>query len=138
MKTKLKIMTLVTAFTLAFSATQGFAGEENAFKAIGKVTESPAAHTTKHEHELKFVRLSDGEVFDIVDSPALLKAHCETEKNSVVEIQGYRTGKFLFWGGDLVVTAFKVHEDIEVPRVAHVTPESIVRPASERRRNPKI
>lgn len=121
-------MAMVAGFALMFSTAQAFASEENTFKAVGKISESPSDHTTKHEHELQFVRLSDGEKFDIVDSPKLLKEHCESEKNSVVEIEGYRTGKFLFWGGNLVVTSFKVHEDIETPKLAHVKPESIVRP----------
>lgn len=122
MNTKSKLMTLVTGITLALSTAQAWAGEENSFKAIGKIIESPNDHTTKHEHALRFVRLSDGETLDIADSPALLKEHCETEKNSVVEIEGYRTGKFLFWGGNLVVTNFKVHSDIEIPKVAHLSP----------------
>lgn len=128
MKTKSRVMAMVAGFALVFLTMQANASEENTFKAIGRVTESSSDHTTKHEHELRFVRLNDGEVFDIVDSPALLKEHCESEKNSVVEVEGYRTGKFLFWGGNLVVTGFKVHDDIQVPKVAHVKPESIVRP----------
>lgn len=136
MNTKSKIMTLVVGFALVFSTTQVQASEENTFKALGKVTESPSDHTTNHEHKLQFVRLSDGERFDIVDSPELFNAHCKTEKNSVVEIEGYRTSQFLFWGGELVVTGFKVHDDIEVPRMAHVSPESIVR--STRRPNSRL
>jgi hypothetical protein len=125
MNTKSKIMALVIGITLALSTAQAWAGEENTFKAIGKITESRNDHTTKHEHELNFVRLSDGETFDIVDSPQLVKEHCETEKNSVVEVEGYRTGKFLFWGGNLVVTNFKVHSDIEVPKMAHLSPAAV-------------
>ena len=127
MKIQSKFTAMIAGFALLLSTGQAWAGEKNTFKAIGRVTESPTDHTTKHEHDLQFVRLSDGETFDIVDSPALLKEHCESEKNSVVDVEGYRTGKFLFWGGNLVVTSFKVHEDIENPKLAHVKPESIVR-----------
>lgn len=106
-----------------FLTAQVHGNEGNRFQAIGKIAESPDDHTSNHEHQLRFVRLDDGEVFDIVESPELLKMHCKSEKNPVVEIEGYRTGKFLFWGGNLVVTSFKVHEDIEVSRIAHVNPQ---------------
>lgn len=128
MKTKSTVMAMVAGFALVFFTAQANASEENTFKAIGKITESPSNHTTKHKHELQFVRLTDGETFDIVDSPELLKEHCESEKNSVVEVEGYRTGKFLFWGGNLVVTAFKVHDDIQVPKMAHLKPKPVRHP----------
>lgn len=136
MKTKSHLLTLAMLCNLGLSTAQASANE-NTFQAIGKITESPSDHTTKHEHDLSFVRLSDGETFDIVDSPELLKAHCESGKNSVVEIEGYRTGKFLFWGGNLVVTGFKVHEDIAVPTMAHVVPKP-VRSAAERKYSSRL
>lgn len=132
---KSQTMALVAGFALLFSTGQAWASEENAFKAVGKITENLSAHTTNHNHDLQFVRLSDGETFDIVDSPELLKEHCVSEKNSVVEVEGYQTGKFLFWGGNLVVTSFKVHSDIQVPAIAHTKPRAAVRPA--RYQNPR-
>ncbi len=124
---KTKLATLFAGYIFFFAVQQLQAANGNTFRAIGKVTEAASDHTTLHEHKLKFVRLNDGEVFEIVDSPELIKEHCQSEKNPVIEIEGYRTGKFLFWGGDLVITSFKIHQDIEVPRMAHVDPNSIPR-----------
>lgn len=124
----LKKISFATMFVMfMFSGAPSAFADENAFKAIGKIIESRYDHTTKHEHKLKFVRLDDGEIFDIEESPELLREHCQSEKDSVIEVEGYLTGKFLFWGGDLVVTNYKVHGDIEVPVTKHVDPKTLPR-----------
>lgn len=123
------ITKLLVISSIVFLNVEAYSADQSTFKEIGKITEEASDHTTEHEHKLKFIRLRDGAKFDITDSPQLLKAHCESEKDPVVEIEGYRTDRFLFWGGDLVVTNFKIHEDIEVPRIAHANPEDVrVRP----------
>lgn len=114
---------------VALSVQSGIivASEQDKFRAVGKITEDRYDHTTKHEHKLKFIRIDDGKEFDIEDSPALVSEHCRTEKGPVVEVEGYLKNKFLFWGGNLVVTNYKVHEDIEVPAIRHVDPKTLPR-----------
>lgn len=70
-------------------------------------------HTTRHDHDLEFVRESDGETFDIVDSPALEKIHCDSSKKLRVKIEAEKTSRFLFWGGNLIVKNFKVLEELD-------------------------
>lgn len=112
-------------FFALFLAINANANTEEPLHFIGKIKEDFSDHTTKHEHQLQIVRVDDGEVFDIVDSPALLKEHCKSEINSVLEVSGKLTDKFLFWGGNLVVSDFKVHEDIVIPKIAHVAREKL-------------
>ncbi|MCB0361355.1 MAG: hypothetical protein KDD35_01450 [Bdellovibrionales bacterium] len=70
-------------------------------------------HTTRHDHDMEFVRESDGETFDIVDSPDLEKVHCESSKKLRVKIEAEKTSRFLFWGGNLIVKNFEVLEELE-------------------------
>tara|TARA_B100001248_G_scaffold227480_1_gene185923 strand:- start:1264 stop:1656 length:393 start_codon:yes stop_codon:yes gene_type:complete len=79
----------------------------------GVVKASDLSHTKKHDHFLEFVRSGDGKVFDIVDSPELVKMHHDTNRSYKVKIEGYLTSKFLFWGGNLVVKDFKVLEALD-------------------------
>ena len=83
--------------------------------------EADGSHTSKHYHDLDFVRQSDGESFDVIKSPALEKIHCDTEKRLLVEIEAERTPKVLFWGNNLIVKKFTVLEELEpVPHKKHV------------------
>ena len=75
--------------------------------------EADGGHTTRHDHDLEFVRQSDGETFDIVDSPALEKVHCDTSKKLRVKIEPEKTSRFLFWGGNLIVKNFEVLEELD-------------------------
>ena len=74
--------------------------------------EADGGHTTRHDHELEFVRKSDGESFSIVDSPDLEKAHCDSSKKLRVKIEAEKTSRFLFWGGNLIVKNFEVLEEL--------------------------
>lgn len=114
MKLRLMFMT-----ALLVVATQARANETTVFREVGKIIENTANHTQRHDHALRFQRFSDGKEFDIVDSPELVELHCKTGTNPVMEVEGYRTDKVLFWGGNLVVNNFTVHDDIAVPAVAH-------------------
>lgn len=89
-------------------------------KWIGVVKGDPLYHTTDHDHSLEFLRQSDGDTFDIVDSPKLVKLHHDTEKNFLAEIEAEKTSRFLFWGGNLIVKNFKVLKELET--VAHSEP----------------
>lgn len=84
-------------------------------KWTGIVKEEGGFHTTGHTfgHSLEFVRESDGKDFDIVDSAELENLHIQKEKNLLVEIEAQKTGKFLFWGGNLIVTNFKVLKELD-------------------------
>lgn len=83
--------------------------------------EADGSHTTKHYHDLDFVRKSDGESFDIIDSPELEKIHCSSSKRLLVEIEAERTPKVLFWGNNLIVKKFTVLEELEeLPHKKHV------------------
>lgn len=78
--------------------------------------EADGGHTTRHDHSLEFVRKSDGKTFDIVDSPALEKVHCDSSKKLLVKIEAEKTSRFLFWGGNLIVKNFEVIEELaQVP-----------------------
>lgn len=110
----------VSAFAVTESDHRGFdieppATEEKRevekVKWEGYVT-AGAGHTKGHNHNLKFVRKSDGESFDIVDSPALEKIHCETSKNLWVNIEAEKTSQFLFWGNNLIVRNFEVVKEL--------------------------
>jgi len=90
-------------------------------KWVGTVKDDADSHTTEHEHELEFTRKDNGDSYDIVDSPELVKLHHDTEKNYVVEIEAEKTSKFLFWGGNLIVKNFKVIEEAS-DRIAHRAP----------------
>ena len=101
-------------------------------KWVGVVKGTEDYHTTDHDHELVFVRQSDGEDFDIVDSPKLVKLHHNSEKNYLMEIEAEKTSRFLFWGGNLIVKNFKVLKELET--VAHKKPaRTPVRTFSDRR-----
>src|SRR5689334_4842341 len=56
-------------------------------KWIGEVKDDHSSHTTEHQHELQFTRKGNGKIYDIVDSPELVKLHHETGKNYVLEIE---------------------------------------------------
>jgi hypothetical protein len=122
MNAKLNIASVVVGGGLFLSTAQASTHDETTLRAVGAIIENPSDHTTRHDHSLKFLNLLDGQISDIVDSPELIKSHCESGQKSVVEITGSRTGKFLFWGGNLVVTDFRIHPDIEAPRLAHTSP----------------
>lgn len=114
----MKIRLLVVTFLLV-AAAQASAGEGTPFKAVGRIVENTRGHTQRHDHELRFQRFVDSKEFDITDSPQLVNFHCKTGISPVLEVEGYTTDKVLFWGNNLVVNNFKVHEDIEVAAVPH-------------------
>lgn len=74
----------------------------------GEISDPPEEHTTLHSHHLRFKEEITGEVYDIVNSPELVKIHHETEKNYRLLIEGEITPRFLFWGGNLIVRNFKI------------------------------
>lgn len=96
------------------------------FRWVGTVQDDENVHTTEHGHNLRFTRLDDGEQFNIVDSPQLVKAHCEGEKNYIVEIDAEKTPKFLFWGGNLIVKNFRIVEPSLAKHVPHYSPEDVM------------
>ncbi len=107
-------MAMLVAFGL--SAQLSWAGE--VVKWTGIVQEEGGYHTPKHDrdHEIEFVRQGDNDTFDVVDSPELTKLHAEKDKKLLVEIDGEKTSRFLFWGGNLVVKNFKVLQALdEIP-----------------------
>jgi len=90
-----------------------YAGEKVQW--TGVLSEEDGYHYNQHEfgHDLEFTRQSDGKSFDVVDSEELAAVHIEKEKNLLVEIEGEKTSRFLFWGGNLIVTKFKVLQELE-------------------------
>jgi len=82
-------------------------------KWIGTVKGDSSQHTTEHNHELRFIKQSDQEEFDIVESPKLVTLHHKNEKNYLMEIEAEKTPRFLFWGGNLIVKKFKVLKELE-------------------------
>jgi hypothetical protein len=90
-------------------------------KWVGLVRDNTSSHTTNHEHRLQFVKNGGSDVFEIIDSPELVKLHHETEKNYVVEIEAEKIPSFLFWGGNLVVKNFKVVSEAS-EQISHGAP----------------
>ena len=88
---------------------------------IGIIKDEDGSHNSDHDHKLQFIR-DDGDTFDIVDSPELVKLHHETERNYKIEIEAEITSKFLFWGGNLIVKSFKVIEPSGA-KTPHLSPE---------------
>lgn len=104
------VILVVTFLSInAFSKSE----EDKILNWTGVVKASDLSHTKKHDHFLEFVRSDDDKVFDIIDSPELVKMHHDTNRNYKVKIEGYLTSKFLFWGGNLVVKNFKVLEALD-------------------------
>lgn len=58
--------------------------------------------------ELEFIRKSDGDKFDIVDSKELEALDWKDHRSRLVQIEAEKTPRFLFWGGNLVVKKFEV------------------------------
>ena len=121
MKNLISIM-IISVFS--FSALADSKGSDNieAEESKSIVTwvgyvDADGGHTTRHDHYLEFVRKSDGESFDIKDSPELEQVHCDSSKKLLVEIEAEKTPRFLFWGGNLIVKDFKVLEELNT--VAH-------------------
>lgn len=126
-----KVKHLVVALSLVAQTT--WASEP--VKWVGTIQEEWGYHTPQHEmgHDLEFIRQSDGEAFDVVDSDALLKLHKEKEKNLLVEVSGELTNRFLFWGGNLIVKDFKVIQELE-PIVHREQPRAPARSSRSDRR----
>ena len=106
----MKKQILFAAMALALSSNS-YAGENQTVKWTGSVYDKSSSHTSDHFHSLIFKNNETMEEFDIVDSENLSKLHHDTNKNFVAEVEGYITSKFLFWGGNLVVTSYKVLEE---------------------------
>lgn len=104
---------VVVAISQTLLTAQAARAENDTIKWIGVVKEEAGQHTTDHNHEIQFVRQSDQETFDVVDSPELEKLHHGKEKRLLVEAVGRVTPKFLFWGGNLVVSQFNVLKELE-------------------------
>lgn len=91
-----------------------YAGSDRAVSWTGRIFDTPNSHTTTHDHSLSFEEEESKETYDVVDSPVLQKLHHETNRNYKAKIEGYITPKFLFFGGNLVVTKFEILEESEV------------------------
>ena len=136
MKTNLVIVSVLTIGTslfmnpLAYSRGHGGPREPRVKQPpeivnwVGELTDDPSTHTTDHGHALRFVRQDDKSEFDVIDSPALLKLHHDTNKNYLVEIEAEKTPQYLFGGGNLIVKNFKVLSELgdAVPLAEPVRP----------------
>ena len=116
MKTFKKIMSLSLLAT-AVSSYQAIAFdnvekkiEKTAMTRVGEIKDDSVemSHTTRHRHNLEFIDKDTGKSYDVVDSPALEKIHCESGKNLLVEVEAELTPRVLFWGNNLIVKNFKI------------------------------
>jgi hypothetical protein len=118
MSTKINSVIMLVLVSLSVTVpVRSWAGEE--VKAWVGVLEDyfdshDAIHTTKSgDHPMKFTRSSDGESFTVVGGiGALLREHLESDKTLLVEIDGRITSKFLFFGGNLIITDSKVLQQV--------------------------
>jgi hypothetical protein len=106
----MKKQILTASMALALSS-YSYADENQTVNWTGTVYDNPSSHTTKHFHRLIFKNRETQEAYDIVGSENLRNLHHDTNKNFVAQIEGYITSKFLFWGGNLVVTSYKILEE---------------------------
>ncbi len=94
-----------------------FAASEDtaAVKWTGLLKEKRGYHyyTPDQSHNLEFITNSDNQSFDIVESNELVSYHTQKDKILEVEIEGEITPRFLFWGGNLKVSSFKVLRELE-------------------------
>lgn len=119
---------LLIGSTLLFQSA--WAGE--AIKWVGIVGDEEGHHSPNHQkdHALEFARQSDNKTFDIVDSAELLKAHTDSDKRLLVEVEGEITNRFLFWGGNVVVSNFTIIKELEA--ISHQEPERVTSSRRER------
>lgn len=110
----------LTAIALSFFSCASTNVSKNAngrMVLTGEISDVLSTHDTRHEHELKFKDQETGKVFNVVDSPELVKLHHDSGKNYLIEADATQTSKFLFWGGNLVVKNFRVIKETseEIP-----------------------
>lgn len=70
------------------------------------------SHTSNHLCDLELVETSSGERIEIVENPDLLKRHCQSDRNLLVNLVGEKTPRFLFWGGGIKVASFEVIREL--------------------------
>jgi hypothetical protein len=107
-----------------------FAGARESVAWSGLIYDSPSTHTTIHGHALSFEDAETKKTYGVVDSPELERLHHETNKNYQVKLEGRITPKFLFFGGNLIVTKFEILSESE--EIALNTPPARALRASER------
>lgn len=89
-------------------------GNREIVKWSGLIYDLPNTHTTDHNHSLLFEESKSQKIYDVVNSSEIEKLHHATNKKYEVELEGYLTPQFLFWGGNLVVTNFNILKDLGV------------------------
>ncbi len=106
-------------FGIILSQTIFAASESATVKWTGLLNEKRGYHyySPDQSHNLEFISNSDNQSFDIVESEDLVNFHSQKDKILEVEIEGEITPRFLFWGGNLKVTSFKILKELEdIPR----------------------
>src|SRR5690606_22241833 len=88
---------------------------------VGYITCDEEKKANDEDCDLKFIRKSDLEEFEVVDSPAVLAAHMEGHKNLKVDLSGRVTMSAIFHDDHLRVEKFTVLG--EVDNLAAITEE---------------
>ena len=103
------ILIFICGFFMSCASNPAKEGESaKVLKWTGEIMDDSSTHTTRHTHDLKFIKSDTGERFSIVDSPEIQQYHHQLGKYFIAEIEGEKTDRFLFWGDNLVVKKFKV------------------------------
>jgi hypothetical protein len=113
------IKSIAFIFGIILSQTIFAASESATVKWTGLLNEKREYHyySPDQSHNLEFISNSDNQSFDIVESEDLVNYHTQKDKILEVEIEGQITPRFLFWGGNLKVTSFKILKELEaIPR----------------------
>ncbi len=85
-------------------------------KLTGVVRCQEYSHGSTHDCDLEIVEDSTGNQMDIVESPDLLKRHCQNDRELRVSLTAEKTPRFLFWGGNLKVKNFEILEELRPMR----------------------
>jgi hypothetical protein len=125
---------------LSIVATMVFANLSFAGLAGKEVKESGVLFCEKEQHaipadcDLRFTRFSDGLTYEIIDSPDLLKAHLESEKNLKVDLNGKIMLSSIFHTTHVKVSKFTVLGDYKgaVKRTEPTTPRFLREPRAGR------
>lgn len=118
MSTKINFVILLILVSLSVTVPARSWAEEEVKAWVGMLEDYFDSHDDIHtkksgDHPMKFTRSSDGESFTVVDGGGdLLRAHLESDKTLLVEVDGRITSKFLFFGGNMIITNSKVIQQV--------------------------
>jgi len=125
MKT-LKVISIMSLVVAGYSVTTAMASNQNEstnkVSWTGVVRCEKYSHANEHGCDLEFENSDTSKTISVVESPDLLKRHCENDRDLKVKVAGELTPRFLFWGGNLKISSFEVIEELSpMPETAKLS-----------------